>query len=229
MDTAPTPEEQRLDDLIHEAARLALWLAGQMRDWLAPQPGKILEAPLLRYILRHYLKPAEAALRRAVHLMASDMPVPRAPARPFKPLPRVIPTLWPVKRGAARPPAFRLTEPQTRPDTDYIPESRRPRIRVLTPGAPSPPAPPKAHREPMNLETRLRRRFAALEAAIADPVREARRLLRLRARQTVRKPLLSFTKIPGYRAKPIQDIGRTALDRANAELLALHLRSADTS
>lgn len=225
MDTPTTPAQDRLDALIHDAAHLALWLAGQLRDMLAPAPGKILDVPLMRYLVRHYLRPAEAALRRAIHLMASDMPALRADARCFKPLPRAIAPLWPLKRETVRPPTFRLTEPQPRPQADYLPESQRPRIRVLTPGAPTPPPPPPARREPAGYEARLRRRFAALEAALANPVREARRLLRLRARQPDRKPLLAFARIPGYRAKPIINIGRATLDRVNAALLDLHLNT----
>jgi hypothetical protein len=226
MNSPTTPEQDRLDALIHEAAHLALWLAGHLRDMLAPLPGKVLEAPFLRHVLRHYLMPAEAALRRAVHLIASDMDPLPVRARPFKPLPRAIAPLWPKKRETARPPAFRLTEPQSRPQTDYIPVNQRPRIRLLTPGAPSPPPRTQpARRPPASYESRLRRRFAALEAALANPVREATRLLRLRARQTEPKPLLSFAKIPGYRAKPINDVARAALDRVNAALLNLHLNT----
>lgn len=226
MQTPAAPDADHLDALIGRAAHLALWLAGQVREMLAPLPGKVLEAPFLRHLLRHYLVPAEAALRRAVHLIAADMPAPRAPLRPLRPLPRVIAPLNPVKRETVRPPTFRLTEPQPRPQTDYIPEHLRPRIRVLSPDAPLASPPPASQPRPRaSLESRLRRRFAALDAALANPEREARRLLRLQARQTPRKPLLAFARIPGYRARPLQESGRSALSSINAELVARHLNT----
>lgn len=231
MDTPAAPAQDRLDALIYEAAHLTVWLAGQLRGFLAPQAGKIFEAPFLREIMRDYVIPAEAALRRAIHLMATDMPPPPVRPRPLKPPPKVIPALWPVKQKKARPPAFRLTERQPRPSTDYLPKNLSPRIRILDPGAPAspPPAPKPAPREPASYEARLRRRVAALEAAIANPVREARRLQRLQARLKASRPLLSFTKIPGYRAKPLAEEGRSVLERTNAELLDCHLGRPNTS
>jgi hypothetical protein len=229
MQTPAAPDADHLDALIGRAAHLALWLAGQVREMLAPLPGKVLEAPFLRHLLRHYLVPAEAALRRAVHLIAADMSAPRAPLRPLRPLrppPRVIVPLEPVKRETVRPPTFRLTEPQPRPQTDFIPEHLRPRIRVLSPDAPLASPPPASQpRQRASLESRLRRRFAALDAALANPEREARRLLRLQARKTPRKPLLAFARIPGYRARPLQESGRSALSSINAELVARHLNT----
>src|SRR3990167_3858934 len=211
MDTAPPPLD--IDPLVYKAAHLALWLAAELRALLAGAPGKVFELPFLRYVMRHYLTPAQAALRRAIHRMAAGIPPLRAPPRRFKPLPRAIPTLYPVRRDTPRAPQFRLTESSPRPRAEYIPADRRPRIRLLTPGlAPPPPPPPPVRRADLaSYEARLRRRFTAFEAAIANPMREARRLLRLKARQTERKPLLSFAKIPGYRARPLQDIGRAAL------------------
>jgi len=227
MDQPATPEQDRINGLIGQAAMLAIWLADELRRRLVPPPGRLLETRLLRHLMRHYLLPAEAAVRRAVHLIAAGMPLPqlalsRARTAPRRPPPK------PQTPRTPRAPTFRLTEPQPRPKTDHLPARLSPRIRVLTPGLPTRrPAAPVRPRA--SYEERLRRRFAALEAAMASPADQARRLLRLQAKLSAPKPLLSLKKIPGYRSKPITETGRAALDAINEELLALEQRAADTS
>jgi len=222
MDQPAAPEQDRINGLIGQAALLAIWLADELRRRLVPMPGQLLETRLLRHLVRHYLLPAEAAVRRAVHLIAAEMPLPQPAARKLPPKPQSPKT--------PRAPAFRLTEPQPRPKTDHIPARLAPRIRLLTPGLPATrprPVPPRS--PPASYEERLRRRFAALEAALASPVHQARRLLRLQARHSKPKPLLSLTKIPGYRSRPITDTGRAALDAINMELVVRAASPADTS
>lgn len=227
MDTSAAPSPPDIDPLVHKAAHLALWLAAELRGLLAAAPGKVFGLPFLRHVLRDYLVPAEAALRRAVHLMAAGMAPLRAPPRRFRPLPRAIPVLYPVRR-APRPPVFRLTERVPAPPTDHISERLRPRIRVI--GPPSPPPPPaRAARVPVPFEDRLRRRAAAFHAAMKNPAAEARRLLRLRARLAAPRPLLHFAKIPGYRARPLNDEARSTLYEANTELLTHHQQRPNTS
>lgn len=227
MHQPAAPEQDRINGLIGRAAMLAIWLADELRRRLVPPQGALLETRLLRHLARHYLLPAEAAVRRALHLIAAGMTLPQPAPRAARLAPPKPPNRQTPK--TSRPPAFRLTEPQTRPKTDHIPARYAPRITLLTPGAPPQlkrPAPP---RQRLSYEERLRRRFAALEDALASPARHARRLARLKARLAAPKPLLSLSKIPGYRSKPIADSGRAALDAINDELLALAQRTADTS
>jgi hypothetical protein len=229
MDQPAAPEQDRINGLIGQAALLAIWLADELRRRLVPLPGQLLETRLLRHLVRHYLLPAEAAVRRAVHLIAAEMRLPQPAPRAARTAARKLP-LKPQSPKTPRAPAFRLTEPQPRPKTDHIPARLAPRIRLLTPGLPAiQPHPKPPARQSTSYEERLRRRFAALEAALASPVQQARRLLRLQARQSAPKPLLSLSKIPGYRSRPITDTGRAALDAINMELLERQQRTADTS
>ena len=229
MDQPAAPEQDRINGLIGQAALLAIWLADELRRRLVPLPGQLLETRLLRHLVRHYLLPAEAAVRRAVHLIAAEMPLPQPALRAARTAARKLPPK-PQTPQTPRAPAFRLTEPQPRPKTDHIPARLAPRIRLLTPGLPAiRPRPKPPARQSTSYEERLRRRFAALEAALASPLQQARRLLRLQARQSAPKPLLSLSKIPGYRSRPITDTGRAALDAINMELLVRAAITADTS
>lgn len=228
MDQPATPEQDRINGLIGQAAMLAIWLANELRRRLVAPQGVLLETRLLRHLARHYLLPAEAAVRRALHLIAAGMTLPERIPRAARPAAnKTMPK--PEKPKAPRPPAFRLTEPQPRPKTDHIPARYAPRITLLTPGAPLPPKRRAPPRQRLSYEERLRRRFAALEDALASPARHARRLARLKARPGTPKLRLSLSKIPGYRSKPIADSGRAALDAINDELLALEQHAADTS
>ncbi|MFN4025656.1 MAG: hypothetical protein ACK4MQ_12570 [Hyphomonas sp.] len=122
----------------------------------------------MKDILARFVLPAEAALRRLIRLIASclsaDMPVPR---------PRQTCTARPARAAApARPrtPVFRLGEAGARPPTDKPrPQSADPRK------APAPIA-------PAILAERLSGRLIALNAALRDPVGQARRWLRAAAR-----------------------------------------------
>ena len=227
MDTSAAPPSPDTEPLIYKAAHLAFWLAGELRALLAAEPGKVLEQPFLRHVLHHYLLPAEAALRRAIHLLAAGLPPMRAPPRRFRPLPRAIPALHPVRR-APRPPVFCLSERTPAPPTDYIPEHLSPRIRIIGPPACALPVarpPARPPRTPVSLEDRLRRRCAALDTALKNPDAEARRLLRLRARLPAPRPLLRFARIPGYRSPIITESGRSALAAINAGLVARQLNT----
>lgn len=129
---------------------------------LAPTPEG------MKDILARFVLPAEAALRRLIRLIAScliaDMPPPRprqmrAP-RPASAAPQANP----------RTPVFRLGEGSARPPADKprrVADSPRP--------APAPIA-------PAILGQRLSDRLMALDAALRDPVAQARRWLRASAR-----------------------------------------------
>jgi hypothetical protein len=188
------------------------------------------------------LRPAEAAARRLIVICARGLVV----------APRHAPGFlsWPVLcdgrddaalSGAAPPPAFRLFDRRKR----FVPLFRPlkpagvPRIRAFW----GPPAqPPAANTQAMRPDpdapvdaTRLRLRLAALERALADLPRQARRLARWRARRLAgpggsrsRSPgaPLRLGHPPGWRKRA----GR-AVDEILREchLLALDALAPDTS
>lgn len=204
MDQSPPYPPEPHGALIEEGGHLAGWLIAHLRDLLA---DTLLSLPLLRHLVRHYLTPAESALRRAIHLIADSLePIP-APAKPAPRKPVVRPRVFPTK---SRAPAFRLTEPALRQPTD-----NRRAVRA----APSKPSP-----DTTRLEARLHRRLAAFDAAYADPLIAARRLQRLRLRK---RPAL--TRIPGLRAEPINETALALLERLQATVEAEASRRSDTS
>ncbi|MFN3910896.1 hypothetical protein [Hyphomonas sp.] len=201
--------------LIDEGGHLVRWLMAELTLLLA---GPSLTAAFLRSLLRHYLVPAEAVLRRAIHLIAATLPPlapgsrpPSKPGASAQPGESRDPDLAPMPRA----PAFRLTEPEPRPSTNFLPVNQRPRISVAG-DAPPLPAPVPRKPDPAKLEARLRRRLAALHAAWDDPVAAAQRLQRLRARKPAARPKLSFLNVPGLKARPIAEIGQRILRDLNA-------------
>jgi hypothetical protein len=69
--------------LIAQANSLIKWLLDAVEGALAPGVRRTL--PGLKSLYRDYLLPAEAALRRALHILAADLPAPakKAPHNPF--------------------------------------------------------------------------------------------------------------------------------------------------
>ena len=197
MDTAlqptdDTPEYDATGALL-ERARLFILDMVAFIDGIFGRLGDIpLSAKLARHLTRHALVPAEAALRRAILILAADLPVPvledRPRAAPDAPAPRAA---SPERGSRLRPPRFNMNEPPPRkakdaapdPETDYLTEDQIPRILVLTDdilaarSTPPPPAPP-----PRDPSASFRRRFAALQAALGDPRGEAERWARRRLR-----------------------------------------------
>lgn len=208
-ETAPPPEDTRLID---EGGHLSQWLIAQVIAFLAPEPGKELALPFLRWLMRHYIVPAEAVLRRTIHLIAAALPpLVAAPVRASTAPRRAVP---PAPSAPSRTPRFRLTEPPPRPTTDRLPLHLRPRISIA--GLSPPPAPRPANRaSAADYEARLRRRLDALTAAWKAPDAEARRLQRLRARGQLKSPALSFLKVPGGAAKGVNDIAARVLGELN--------------
>ena len=148
MDQSPPPEHASPNgSLIDEGLHLAAWFFLEMRAMLRPGLG----ARALRHVFRHYLRPAEAALRRAICLIADALgPELTGAAKPSV-HPRVLRRAQDEGGGCdarsdARPraPTFRLTESLPRPKTDYLPPALRPRISIagLAPPPPPPARPP---------------------------------------------------------------------------------------
>ncbi|MFN7179439.1 hypothetical protein [Hyphomonas sp.] len=220
---ADFPEERSA--LLREADHLIDWLLAQIA--LCLSPGIVRTLPMLKGILAGYLLPAEAALRRMIHILAAA--IPEKPERRAL-LPRKTGQVPQTggeespKRSAFRTPLFRLTEPQPDLFTDHKrPTGPGPRISIpgITPRpAPPPPREPRRPLDPIDLEAKLLRRIDALKAAFIDPIRAARRLQRrLRARPPT-GPLIAPINIPGFKSDPLADIGRALLRQLTFAALA---------
>lgn len=213
--TAPPPQTT----MLAEAESLIGWLIVQLEELLAP--GIVRSRPVLLQICRHFLLPAEAALRRIIHLVAASLgPAPATRRNTLLPQSRrASPAMVEGEQLAGanpRTPLFCLTEPLPGgrgPRRARIPPGKEPRIRNFDEPVIQPPVrlPPDASA----YEARLLRRLAALKAAFAQPARAARRLQRLAQRLIPEKPVLSMWRIPGYTARPITDKGRQVLDDLN--------------
>ncbi len=231
----PPPDDVPNGPLIDAGAALAIGLIHQIRQQLAHASGQTFSLAFLRRLFRHFLRPAEAALRRAIYLIAGTLPPEPIRAQTKSAHPRVPRQAQDEGGGlasqnaASRTPAFRLTEPQTHPPTNHLPLVLRPRISIAGFAPPPPPPPVRGAVDPVTLEDRLHRRLAAFDAAFRDPLRAARRLLRLLARRTARRPLLAFTNIPGLAAKPLDAAARAILSDMNGAIAAAFARQPDTS
>lgn len=168
---------------------------------------------LHRAILR-VLHPAEAAVRRLIVIAARGLA-----AEPHRPRP--MPAL-PLRRSATGRVSFRLFDPRKR--YSFEPRATGPRIfpRIHTFGAdprvaalwpaPQPPAPATPLSDDGLIDVRrIAGRLQALKSALADVPRQARRLVRLRARRE-RDPRWRYKSPlrpgppPGNRQKPVFDI-----------------------
>lgn len=211
MEKVPQLTDHPHGALLGEAQHLLVWLIdtllGLLREGGA-QPGP----KLLRHCLREYLAPAEAVLRRALRLLADGLaPLPlRTRSTPAKP-----PHIANERAANPRRPVFRLNEPA--PRKAAAPLSRRPQISV----AGEAPPPPARTPDPAAFRARFLRRLGALEAAFADPMRYARRLLRQRS--PARKLTLAYVRIPGAAAKCLAEEGRNLLRRLNDAAMSAEL------
>lgn len=232
-DTPPPPEDQSsLAALMGRAASLALGLISLARAALAQFGPAPPPAGYTRFILRRYVVPAEATVRRAILVLAATLPLPvlrgaAASARPPGPAAPAPP--------ATRYPVFCLTEAAPRARRPGpAPEAALPRILFLDtpmPAAPTPKSRPLTDEVEAISETRLLRRLFALERAYLDPQREVRRYLRRRARDGAkgRAPRrLAFMRIPGntrHLYAPFRDVLQ-AMNTAAQDTL---LERSDTS
>jgi len=175
--------------------------------------------PTYRAVLR-VLRPAESAVRRLIVVAARGLVLKRAPSRPRPAVP-----IRTKKGPSPRTSSFQLFDP---PKRIVIPRRRMPprpgpRIHMfnadnelVTVWPPPRPAPnPACRRQPaadgMVNGARLIRRLEALEAALADLPRQAKRLVRWRMRQE-KAPDPSFKsplrpgRPPGYRRRKTHEV-----------------------
>lgn len=199
--------ERNCDALAAIIAALAAMLRLEAGD-----AGRI-SKNLRRAVLR-LLQPAESAVRRLIVLAARGLVVKLVRARPL-PAGRVIPNganarlAFPLfdapKRFLLQP---RTSGPRVQPRIRIL--SGDPRVAALAASSPAPPPPP---RETTVDARRLRLRFEALEQALGDLPRQARRLARLRARRAAAAKPVLFSPLrpghaPGYRRRrshPVDD------------------------
>lgn len=199
----PSPEvDIEVDYLLGRARSFILHLLGMIETVILRLEGAPMSAALMSGLIRRCVLPAEAALRRAVLIIAQTLP-PLAPPRGAAPRASGLPPRVVVGKGQppARAPVFRMSEPQPRQEAaaGYLPEHLMPRITLLVDSAlqarsaPARPAP--LPRDPA--ET-FQRRLAALHAAYDNPVAVARRWLRRHAaRPAIAARVLAPVKIPG--------------------------------
>ena len=172
--------------------------------------------PTYRAVLR-ILRPAESALRRLIVVAARDLVVKPAVSRPI-PAGRVK-----SKKGGTPRTSFQLFDPQTRIvlPRRRIPKRPGPRIHMFNadnqlvtvwpPPRPATSAAPVKSADGLVSAARLIRRLEALESALADLPRQARRLVRWRMRQE-KAPTPSFKsplrpgRPPGYRRRAVHEV-----------------------
>lgn len=174
-----------------------------------------------RLELLRVLRPAEAAARRLIVLAARGLKLPVWAARPF-------PAVVPRGAGGAHLPAFVLLDPLRRGGGYGRRAGPTPELRISVIGeesavgrsvaVPSDDAPVDA--------TRLLRRMAALQRALSDLPREARRLARWRSRRAKiggpgRVSSLRSGRPPGHRARITHRVDELLRDCHELALLAL--------
>jgi hypothetical protein len=169
--------------------------------------------PTYRAVLR-ILRPAESALRRLIVVAARGVVVKPAASRHAR-----AGAVKTRKNGTSRP-SFQLFDPRTRImlPRRRIPKRAGPRIHMFNADnelvtiwppprpTPSPASRPQPAADGMVSAARIIRRLEALESALADLPRQARRLVRWRMRQE-KAPNPSFKspirpgRPPGYRRR----------------------------
>jgi hypothetical protein len=161
------------------------------------------------------LRPAESAVRRLIVVVARNVVVKLAPARP-------MPAGKKIGKGSGTSsPSFQICDPPRRGKHTPYRKGRRiiPRVRVLDGYDPRvialfpKPRPVIVPPPPDGLApaTRLHRRLIALKSALEDLPRQARRLVRWQERRRAApeyKPTspLREGRPPGYRRKPVHEV-----------------------
>ncbi|ABI75508.1 hypothetical protein HNE_0608 [Hyphomonas neptunium ATCC 15444] len=210
----PPPEDETSPGaLIRRASSLALGLIVLARAALARFDDASVPRRAAGLVLRKFILPAEAIVRRAILVLAATLP-PVRPGAHAKPKGQGKPPP-PPKSGAPRAPIFCLTEPLPRPAIRAAKAAPKvdegPRISLLDWSAPAPALPPKIRPKADEAVhcARLLRRLAALENAYADILGQARRYLRRRAAAArsgaPSKAPLSFSRIPGNTRHLLQE------------------------
>lgn len=167
------------------------------------------------------LRPAEAAARRLIVIVARGLELRPAPPRPC---PAVIPR---GKAERARMPRFQLFDPLRRVGV-FVPRvaaSAAPRIRLIGDPASDIRTPPSAT-EITDLDaTRLCRRMTALQDALHNLPAQAQRLARWRARRDKARPgrvsPLRSGRPPGHRARARHEVDEVLRDCHTLALWAL--------
>ena len=193
--------------------------------------------PAYRAVLR-VLRPAESALRRLIVVAARGLVIAPTVSRPSQ-----AGAKKPRKKRILRVPSFQLFDPQTRIMLPRRRTSRRavPRIHFfnndgefITIGTPIRPAKAPARTKSadgMVNAVRVIRRLEALEAALADIPRQARRLVRWRMREAA-SPNPSFKtpirpgRPPGHRRRAVHLVDELL---SECDWLAFRAAMADTS
>ena len=202
---------------------------------MAGGPAERLAFPAYRAVLR-VLRPAESAVRRLIIVAARDLVMepsaaaarsePKRLARSAKGSARISFQLFDPRKGFARvrssPASKAVPRIRVIGFDPRIPMSRVSLQPVITPV-----------REPDGTVSakRLRRRLAAIRAALEDLPRQAKRLARWRARRErmafvrFRSPLRPG-RPPGYRSRPRHDVDHVLIE---CHALAFQVVRGDTS
>ncbi len=174
-----------------------------------------LSLPVYRAVLQ-VLRPAEAAVRRLVIVVARGLVVKPSPVRP-------APAGFKISSKTQGPVSFRLFDPRKQLEGVNGRRRKGPRIRVIgcdfDPRVPAflrpgymPPAPAAAPAPDGTVNAGpLCRRLVAIKAALEDLPRQARRYARWRARPfAARRPKLVSTlrrgAPPGYRKRSTHEV-----------------------
>jgi hypothetical protein len=216
-------EQKHSVDLTEEAIATnrdaLLGILAWLVSMLGLEAGKVLPRmprALYRAVLQ-VLVPAESALRRLIVFAAQGLTVTLEPSSP-----RAVSQEHGRRRGRVSPPVFALFDPvhrTRRPRHSMARPRAEPRLSVFdhyghlvcSSTAPRPkPKPPKPEPDGLINPKRLCRRLEALQRALQDIPRQAKRLARWRARQEKTQPSTPTSKPlsplregppPGYRKK----------------------------
>jgi hypothetical protein len=220
----------------HEALSAIVAALFAMLGLTGTASGLRIARGLHRAVLR-VLRPAESAVRRLIVIAARGLVVRPAPIRP-------MPTGGIVGKGGARRISFQLFDPRKRFTLEHRRAGPRanPRITFMLSDAwgdpvwrtwqarPGPASPPD---DGLTDATRLGRRLEAVKLALADLPRQARRLVRAKARrerlQALRPTFVSPIRPgrpPGHRKKPVHEVDDVLF---NCHLLARDAERPDTS
>lgn len=251
MDHSPRPLSHKTahDGLISRARSFVLSLVTEIEDRLPAGQGAILPVSLVRMLMQRWLIPAEAAMRRAILLIAAALPLTpqAAPAPPSGP-PQTLPRKGTEGRGtpSSRTPVFSMKEAQGGPKADDTADDRM-RRSLLQAAALERPCPPVAPLRPLRspaeeaaiLQERFLCRLDALAFAMGNPEREAERFLRRQEKEAEKRrqagvlpapprPPISFRKPPGLGAGTDPQF-ISLLIELNAAVLPLFPARTDTS
>ena len=206
-------------------------LLGLAAGGVVQRVSKAVSAQVLRVLL-----PAESAVRRLIFIAAQGLVVKDRPARAMPPAFSLARTGKTSARGA-----FQLFDPRQQFDVPAPDPAPKPKLLHLVNVYAAGPLVPLFRRRPETPAAQpddglvsglgLSRRLAAVQAALADLPRQARRLARWRARQTKKSNPNLISPIrpgkpPGKRKVPDHEVDDILI---NCHALAFDARAANTS